>query len=220
MRKKFYENIVTYLIQGVLAILPLTITFLVLRFIFKLLKGVVQGAVDVLPNALLEVPYMSLFLELIAAVLLLGGLVFLGSIVKTVLGKYLLDAIDKAVEHIPVVRAVYRGTRQLIDLLTGEEQRKMMMKPVWVEYPQPGTWAVGFNTGRLRNAEFSDGTERMYSIFIPTTPNPTSGWLFIMPESRIKPCDMNGEDAVKFLLSGGVIKSPSMMRVNNPASLE
>ncbi|NLB63533.1 MAG: DUF502 domain-containing protein [Fibrobacter sp.] len=210
MNKQVFEKIFSYLIQGLLAILPLTITFLVLKFVFGILKSVVAGVVVILPSALRQAPQMAFLMEVIAAILLLGALILLGSAVKTVIGKYLLDFIDKAVEHIPIARAIYRGTRQVIELVTGDEQRKMMMRPVWVEYPQKGTWAVGFNTGELEYADFVDSDERQFSIFIPTTPNPTSGWLFVLPESKIRPCDMNAEDAIKFLLTGGVVKSPSM----------
>jgi len=199
------------LIQGVLAILPLTITFLVLRFIFGFIEGFVDGAVIFLPEDLRQIKYLAILTELAATILLLGGLIFLGAIVKTVLGKFLLDVLDKTVAHIPVANAIYRSSRQLVELLSGEKQEHMMMNPVWVEYPREGFWAIGFDTGRIYNIAFLPKTEDYHSIFIPTTPNPTSGWLFIVPQSKIRPSAMTGEEAIKFILTGGVIKNATHM---------
>lgn len=215
MPKKTTGRLARYMIQGVLAILPLTITFLILKFIFGFVEGFVDGAVIFLPKDLREVQYLAILTELAAVLLLIIGLIVLGSIVKTVLGKFLLDSLDKMVEHIPVARAIYRATRQLVELLTGEEQRQMMMSPVWVEYPREGLWAIGFDTGRIQNISFLSENERYHSIFIPTTPNPTSGWLFLFPENKIRPCAMTGEDAVKFLLTGGAVKNAAMMATKN-----
>lgn len=211
------SKIVRYFVQGLLAVLPLTITFLILRMVFSFLYGVVDGAVIFLPHHLQDVSLVVWFTQLAAFLLLLAGIIGLGILLPTVFGKMILRWMDGVMEAIPLLGAVYRGTKQLIELVTGEEREQMMGRPVYIEYPQPGTWAIAFDTGRIQNMPFEEGDNSYHTIFVPTTPNPTTGWLFMMPESKIRPCQMGADEAMKFLLTGGVVK-PSQHAVRRKVS--
>ncbi len=144
-----------------------------------------------------------LMVEIIAGaafVLLVAGF---GFVVKTILGKSLLGKMDRFFSSIPLLNTIYRATRQVVDLVAVKKDN-FFTRPVLVEYPVAGTWAVAFNTG-----EISDPAKdsRFCTVFIPTTPNPTSGYLAVISSDRIRPLNVSVEDAVKMILTGGMVKS-------------
>lgn len=200
---------VAYLGQGLLAVLPITITVVLLRMLFQFVEGIVANFVVFLPKSIQENRFEFILAELAAIFLLLLGLIILGAIVRTVFGKIILRQLDSMFEHIPVANAVYKATRQFVDMIGGSGKKSALTTPVFVEYPCPGIWTIAFNTGNFVNVPFGEKGELHYSVFIPTTPNPTSGFLMIVPEHKVRPCDLKAEEAMKLVLTGGVIKTES-----------
>lgn len=200
---------VAYFGQGLLAVLPITITVVLLRMLFRFVEGVVANIVVFLPRSIQENRFETILAELAAVILLLLGLILLGAVVRTVLGRVILRQLDSMFEHIPVANAVYKATRQFVDMIGGSGKKSALTTPVFVEYPCPDIWTIAFNTGHFVNVPFGKKDELHYSVFIPTTPNPTSGFLMIVPEHKVRPCDLTAEEAMKLVLTGGVIKSES-----------
>ncbi|MBN1498967.1 MAG: DUF502 domain-containing protein [Spirochaetes bacterium] len=102
------------------------------------------------------------------------------------------------------MNTVYKASEQVISVIA--QKQPFYNNPVLIEYPTPGVWAVAFNTGEIDFKEFTDGKKR-FTVFIPTTPNPTSGFMAIIPEDKLKKLDINAEDALKLILTGGIIKN-------------
>lgn len=209
MPTKFSTRIATFLGQGLLAVLPLTITFLLLRMIFGFIEGLVAGVVVFLPHDLQGDRLATVIAEVSAALVLFLGLIVVGAVVRTVFGKIILRHMDTMFEHIPVASAVYKATRQMVDMIGASGKKNALTTPVFVEYPCAGIWTIAFNTGNFVNVPFGTPGEIHYSVFIPTTPNPTSGFLMIIPEHKVRACDLSAEEAMKLVLTGGVIKTTS-----------
>ena len=207
MPSKITSKLIAFLGQGLLAVLPITITFLLLRMIFRFVEGNVAEVIALLPMTVQKGRFEYIAAELLAVGIIILGLILLGAIVRTVFGRVILRQLDTMFEHIPVASAVYKATRQFVDMIGGSGKKSALTTPVFVEYPCPDIWTIAFNTGHFVNVPFGKPGELHYSVFIPTTPNPTSGFLMIVPEHKVRPCDLSAEEAMKLVLTGGVIKS-------------
>lgn len=191
-----------YFIAGLLVWLPIIITLLVIKFLFDILsKSLLLLPRDIQPDVILgfHIPGMGVVLTL--AVIFSTGLV-----VGNFIGKRLVGFGDALLSRIPIVRSVYTGVKQVTETLFtpgGASFRKVLL----VEFPSQGVWSIAFQTGEVgRNIEGSLDVDPMVSYFIPTTPNPTSGFLMMAPRSKIIELDMTVDQALKFVISLGVVQ--------------
>jgi len=188
-----------YLISGLLVWIPLVITVFVIKFIVDLLSSsLLLLPTRFQPDALIgfHIPGIGVLLTLL--VIFLTGL-----FVANLIGQRLVRLGENIMKSIPLVRTVYTGVKQVTETLfkpNGQSFRKVLL----VEYPCAGVWSVAFQTGEV-TGELSV-EEQMVSYFIPTTPNPTSGFLMMAPKSRVRELDMTVEQALKFIISLGVMQ--------------
>jgi uncharacterized membrane protein len=194
-----------YFISGLLVWLPVIITVVVIKFLFDLLsKSLLLLPPEWQPDKLLgmHVPGIGVLLTLL--VIFLTGL-----IAANFLGRRLVQFGDSLMTRIPLVRSVYTGVKQVTETLFkpgGQSFRKVLL----VEYPCPGIWSVAFQTGEVNpDIENVAGGESMVSYFIPTTPNPTSGFLMMASRSKVKELDISVDQALKFVISLGVVQPGS-----------
>jgi uncharacterized membrane protein len=122
------------------------------------------------------------------------------------IGKAALGWVDAFFGRVPVINSVYTSTRQVVDVFRSGK-RQLFTNPVLAEYPSPGIWSLGFNTGEMEDAGILDGGKR-YTIFIPQTP-PTGGFLAVLSEKQIRRLNISAEDAIKMILTGGMVKKES-----------
>ncbi len=193
---------------GVLVILPIGITVLVLKFFFDLLDPVLQPAVDLLPGPTITGA------GLIALIVLVY---LLGLFAAQVVGRRLIGIGHRVMEVIPVVKGIYGTTRMAIEILShshngspngpsgvdngnGDIDGQQYAGVVLIEYPRPGIRSIGLITSSMLD---SDG-EEVLSVYIPTTPIPSSGFLVIVPASDVVRTDMSVEDAMRVVISGGI----------------
>jgi uncharacterized membrane protein len=191
-----------YFISGLLIWLPIWITILAIKFLVDILNSTLTLLpTRYQPDALLgvHIPYIGVFITLI--VILLTGL-----LVTNFVGHRLVLMGDSFIAKIPLVRTIYRGVKQVLETLFkpgGQSFRKVFL----VEYPRKGMWSIAFQTGDgTPEAEKIVDGEPMLSIFIPTTPNPTSGFLMLIPRKDAIELEMSVEQALKFVISLGVIQ--------------
>lgn len=180
----------TMLITGLLVMMPLAVTYLLLRWLFATLDGLLQPLARTLVGH--TVPGLGLIFGL--AVILAAG-----AVASNVGGRRLLAQFDRLMLRIPLARPVYSATRQISDAFLGS-QRSTFRRVVLVEWPRHGAYTVGFVTGEDR-AE--DGVV-LLSVFIISAPNPTTGFLMLVPESDVVPTSLTVEDGMKLVLSGGI----------------
>ena len=194
-----------YLIAGLLIWLPLGVTLLV----FKLLVGLVEKLIDVIPAQYhpevllgIEIPYFNVLLALIAmfVVMLLTGLV-----VTNLFGRKLVKIWESLLGRIPVVRSIYQSAKQIAETVfssSGKSFRKVLL----IEYPRKGLYTLAFQTGSSAGEVQAKTGEQVTTVFIPTTPNPTSGFIILVPTKDVIELEMNVDEALKMVISLGMVE--------------
>jgi uncharacterized membrane protein len=185
---------------GLLVMLPIGITLLVLRFLFELLDPILDPAMDLLPGP--EIAGAGL-------VALIVLIYIVGLVAAFVLGRRIIAVGHRVLEFIPVVKGIYGTTRSAVQLISnGNNGQKGYDGVVLIEFPRPGIRSIGLITSRLIDTE----GEELLSIYIPTTPIPSSGFLVIAPASQVTPIDMTVEDAMSVIISGGILSDRMFQR--------
>ena len=178
---------------GILVILPIGITVLVLKFFFDLLDPLLEPATDHLPGR--EVT--GLGLAALAIVVYVVGL-----IAAFVLGRRVIDLAHRVLEVIPVVKGIYGTTRAAVQILSGTNEHRYS-GVVLIDFPRSGIKSIGLITSRMTDTNGED----VLAVYIPTTPIPSSGFLVIVPASEVTLTDMSVEEAMRVVISGGVLSS-------------
>lgn len=196
----------TFFVAGLIAITPAAVTYLVLRWLFLTVDGFFGTPLEAYFQRRLgfHVPGTGL----LATVLIV---LVVGILATNLVGRRLLAYLEGWLQKLPVVRSVYATMRQITDAFWKQDQNAFK-RVVLVEYPRRGSWAVGFVTGEVPASRFDmeapDGL--LYNVFLPTTPNPTSGFLLMLPASEVKLLDISVEDGLKLVISGGVVVPESL----------
>jgi len=189
-----------YLISGLLFWVPVWITFLVLKFLVDLMDGTFK----LLPRAYQPDHLLGFHLPGLGIIFTLLVLFFTGMVVANFLGKRLVKVWDAIISRIPLVRTIYLGVQKILSAVfnpKGQAFRKVLL----VEYPRKGLWSIAFQTG-CGCSEVCDREGDMISIFIPTTPNPTSGFLMMVPKKDVRELKMTIDEALRFIISLGVMQ--------------
>jgi uncharacterized membrane protein len=190
-------------VTGLVVTVPVVATFLALRFLFRSLDGLLGPTVTHLVGR--EVPGLGLLLTL--AIVLVAG-----ASARSFLGRRLVGLGERLIDQVPIARSVYRASREIVETAT-LSRRQLFREVVMVEYPRPGLYSYGFVTGYTIRE-----TERLAHVFIPGPPVPTTGVLVAVPESQLLPLDLSIEDALKLILSGGMV-TPAVLRTRPPGAL-
>jgi uncharacterized membrane protein len=189
-----------YLVAGLLVWVPLGITIWVLVFLINTLdKTLLLLPESVRPEAVFGFHIPGLGVVLFFAILLLTG-----AIAANFFGARLIVIWESVLGRIPFVKSIYSSVKQVSDTLLSEKGNAFR-KALLVEYPAPGSWTIAFMTGTPAPeiAEYLDGEH--VSIYVPTTPNPTSGYFLMLPRERIHELDMTVDEALKYIISMGVV---------------
>ncbi len=190
----------TYLVAGLLVILPLGVTVLVLLALFRFL------------DSLLAPVFQYLLGRAVPGLGLIAGIIIIlvtGALASNVLGRRVVSLFDRVMMRIPIVRTIYSAIRQLTDSVF-MQNRSAFQRAVLVEWPRQGLYSVGFVTGET-SGETASG-ERVLNVFMMHTPNPTTGILSLVPESQVIPLEMSVEAALKLVVSGGIVVPPGRAR--------
>jgi uncharacterized membrane protein len=191
-----------YFISGLLVWLPIWVTLLVIKFLVDILsKSLLLLPPEYQPDVLLGVHIPGIGVLITLVVIFLTGV-----FVANIIGRSFLALGDAIMSKIPLVRTVYTGVKQVTSTLFspgGQSFRKVLL----VEYPCAGVWTIAFQTGEVgREIEGAASKEPMVSYFVPTTPNPTSGFLMMAPRSKVIELDMSVDKALKYVISLGVVQ--------------
>jgi uncharacterized membrane protein len=205
-------------LTGLLIFLPLGTTIFVLNF----LLGLFQEPVNLLAYELgLEEESFFFGLETLLAILgLLVGimsLTLLGFLSNYFLGRFFINLTEKILDKVPFLGTVYRSAKQIVETF-GKENRAVFKEVVLIEYPRTGCYVLGFVTTEASiQIEQSTG-KKLTNVFVPTTPNPTSGFLLLLPESDIYPLDLTVGEGMKMLISGGAVSPPKKISKTKSAA--
>ena len=183
-----------YFITGMVVLVPIGITFYLIKFFISVSPKLIPRNIN--PNNYLpfSIPGLEIFLSVIF-ITIIGGLSL------SFLGKKILQLFNDLLKKIPILRTIYSAIGQMAETLA--PKRKSKKSVVLVEYPRKGSWAVGFATKDNKGEISKKINKKLVNVFVPTTPNPTSGFLLMFPKDEIIYLDMNFEEASKFIISAG-----------------
>jgi len=201
--KRLRTNLKNYFFTGLLVILPIFITVYVILFLIRGMDAILKFIpVKYLPDTYL--PFHIPGLGLIFVVILVFAV---GLLARNIVGRKIVHLGENIVERIPLVRILYAGVKQLLETIF-LQKTDAFKRVALVEYPRRGTYVIGFITGESKG-EVQDKTDKnMINVFIPTTPNPTSGFYMLVPDDELVVLDMSVEDAFKLIISGGIVSPP------------
>ena len=193
-KRSILARIRNYFIAGMVVLIPIGITVYLTMFMISISSKILPKEIN--PNHYL--PYDIPGVEILISIFLIT---LIGWISLSFLGKKLLNLFDNILKKIPILRTIYPAIGQMIETFTKSEKGKKNV--VLVEYPRKGSWAVGFAT-KKNSGEISEKTnKKLINVFVPTTPNPTSGFLLMFPEDEVIYLDLTFEEASKFIVSAG-----------------
>ena len=193
-KRSILARIRNYFIAGMVVLIPIGITVYLTMFMVSISSKILPKEIN--PNHYL--PYDIPGEEILISIFIIT---LIGWISLSFLGKKLLNLFDNILKKIPILRTIYPAIGQMIETFTKSEKGKKNV--VLVEYPRKGSWAVGFAT-KKNSGEISEKTnKKLINVFVPTTPNPTSGFLLMFPEDEVIYLDLTFEEASKFIVSAG-----------------
>ena len=188
-------------VAGMLIALPVVATFIILEFLINLIDSRV---VPMLPPALRPETYLDYAVPGFGLIILVLFLTLLGAVATNMLGNYFVNLTDRVLTRVPVVRTVYSVFKQIRDVFqsnTADQYKEIVM----VQYPKEGSWALGFVAGPAKGELAHKMGAGFISVFVPTIPNPTSGFLLYVKEEDVIRLDMTIEEGAKLILSGGLV---------------
>ena len=194
VKKSVFSRLRNNFIAGIVVLIPIGITLYLTLFIIKLSSNILPNEIN--PNHYL--PYNIPGLEILISIIIIT---FIGWLSLSFIGKRLFEFFENILNKIPILRTIYSAVGQLTE--TFAKSKKDNKSVVLVEYPRKGTWAVGFAT-KENTGEISSKTgQKLINVFVPTTPNPTSGFLLMFPKDEVIFLDLTFEQASKFIVSAG-----------------
>lgn len=193
-------------LKGLLTILPLALTIAIFNLTLKLLMNWLEPLKPLEPEFLTAFP----FAEIILAILITFAF---GAIVNFFFLHWFINAVEKLLFNIPLVRPVYSGIKQLVHAFNPQDNESFK-QVVIVEFPRAGIYSLGFLTSQLPSKIAPATDELFFNIFIPTTPNPTTGYFIMTSQSNIQAVDLTRQEAMAMIISGGIIQPERLINAN------
>ena len=193
-KRSIFTKIRNYFIAGVVVLIPIGMTIYLTFFLVSISSKILPKEIN--PNHYL--PYNIPGVEIVTSIILIT---LIGWLSLSFIGKKMLDIFNKVLKRIPILRTFYSAIVQMTETFTKTD--KSQKNVVLVEYPRKGTWAVGFATKENFGEISNKAKKSLINVFVPTTPNPTSGFLLMFPKDDVIYLDLTFEEASKFIISAG-----------------
>jgi len=193
-KKSIFVRLRNYFITGAIVLIPIGITIYLTLFIVKISSSFLPRTIN--PNNYLPIDIPGI--EILITIILIT---FIGGLSLSFFGKKFLELFNSILKKIPILRTIYSAVGQLTESFTKSDGSKKSV--VILEYPRKGIWVVGFATKKNKGEISKKINEQLVNIFVPTTPNPTSGFLLMVPEKDLIYLDMSFEEASRFIVSAG-----------------
>ncbi len=193
-RRSFLARLRNYFITGIVVLVPIGITLYLTTFFVSISSNIIPKEIN--PNSYL--PFSIPGLEILLSVIFIT---IIGWLSLSFIGKKILQLVNETLKRIPILRTIYSAIGQMTESLAPKKGSKKSV--VLVEYPRKGSWAVGFATKDNKGEISKKTNSNLVNVFVPTTPNPTSGFLLMFPKNEVIYLDMSFEEASKFIVSAG-----------------
>jgi uncharacterized membrane protein len=204
--KRFRTILKNYFLTGLLVILPIFITVYVIWYLIKAMDTVLKY----IPAKYLPETYTNIYIPGVGLILVVILILIVGILTRNIAGRTVLQFWDNLVDRIPLARILYSSVKQLLHAFFFQNSDSFQ-RVALIEYPRRGIYVLGFITGESRGEIQVKTNKKVINVFVPTTPNPTSGFYVLVPEEDLMLLDMSVEDAFKLLISGGLV-SPNEMK--------
>lgn len=189
------KNLKKYLLTGIVVLLPVAVTAWLLWAVFLFIDGIVGSVIEFVTGY--RIPGVGFAVTVVV--------VFLAGVLATnLVGRKLIDIWEDMLLRIPLANSVYRVVKQIVDTV-GRKDEQVFRQVVLVEYPRRESWVIGFLIGEAQVNLFGRAGQDLVKLFVPTVPNPTSGFLVVVPRKDIIPMDVSVEDGFKMVLSAGIV---------------
>jgi uncharacterized membrane protein len=203
-----YETLRNAFFSGVVLVAPLALTIWVFAKIIEFVGGALRPVFFVfVPNSLRDRPSLETVWDILATIIAVVLVTLLGYVSRYVFGKFFFSIGHRFMQSIPGVSPVYNTVRQIVNTF-GSQSRHLFNKVVLVEFPRKGCWTIGFLTNTVQGEAQSKTRDEVLTVFVPTTPNPTSGFLLMLPKRDAIELDMTVGDGMKMIISGGAVVPP------------
>lgn len=190
-----------FFITGLLVWVPILVTFLIVKFLWE----VVDKSVSLIPSNLQPEALFGFNIPGFGIILVLFILFFTGLFAANFVGKKIVSISEKVFSQIPFVRSIYKAVKQSMHVIFSPSSNSFS-QVVMIEYPRKGIWSLGFVTNKSEKDSYGIGvSEDLLAIFVPTTPNPTSGYLLFLPKSEVKILDIPVDEALRIIISLGTV---------------
>ncbi|KZE32772.1 DUF502 domain-containing protein [Crenobacter luteus] len=198
--KQVKMNLKGYLVTGLLIWLPVAVTLWVLN----LIVGTLDLTLNLLPDALRPERLFGFAIPGLGVLLAVAILLGTGMLAANVLGQRLIDFWHALLSRTPVVKSIYNSVKQISDTLLSDNGQAFKT-PILVQFPQQGTWTVAFQTGPLPEMVSDELGDDYIGVYVPTIPNPTSGYFVMVPRAQTRPLNMSVDEALKYAISMGMV---------------
>ncbi len=203
-----------YFFAGLIALLPIVLTFMIVAFLIDFFTNpflpTVTSIIESIEQALgFTIPsgVAKFFSRLLALLLICSFILLLGAIARWFFIRNILELADTVFLRIPIVRTIYKGSRDIFSAIFSQGKKNAFQRPVLLPFPDKPTYSLGFLSGSVPKTCQAHAKEPLVSVFAPTAPHPISGLVLLVPKQDILEIDMTNEDALKFLVSCGVIST-------------
>ena len=203
-RGRLRSHVRGYFFAGVLVTAPIGITFYIS---WLLIRWVDSKVTPLIPSAYNPETYLPFAVPGLGLILVFVALTFIGWSTAGLLGRLWLRLSENVLARMPVIRSMYAAVKQIIETIL-KQQSNAFREVVLFEYPRRGSWALGFITGQTQGEVQNLTTDDVVNVFLPTTPNPTSGYLLFIPRRELIILDMTVEEGIKMVVSGGIVTPP------------
>jgi len=198
------RNLRTSFLAGILVTAPISITFYLAWLIIDWIDGKVTPMIPLKYNPETYLPFTIPGLGLVVAFIVLT---IIGGLAKGFIGRWWTKTSERILARMPVIRSVYGAVKQIFETIL-QQQSNAFRQVVLFEYPRRGSWAIGFITGNTMGEVQNITQDDVVNVFLPTTPNPTSGYLLFIPLKELVILEMTVEEGIKMVVSGGIVTPP------------
>ncbi len=190
---------------GIVLLAPLVATV----YVFNLLVSAIGGRFrtsffSFVPETLLSRPNLQILWNFLATLMVLAVITALGYLTRFVITKFLVHTTERIIHRLPFINTVYGSVKQIVQTFSAQ-QKAIFQQTVLIEYPRKGVYVLGFLTSTAKGEAQARTAAELLNIFVPTTPNPTSGFLLMVPKDEVIPLEMSVGDGMKVIISGGAV---------------
>ena len=207
--RSYLSRVRNYFLTGIIVTAPIAITFAVAMWVINWIDSKVVPLIpsSYNPQEILQ-QYTGLHIPGIGLLVVFIGLTLIGFLAAGLLGRFVVRVGENLLNRMPIIRSIYGALKQIFETVLRSSSRSFR-EVALIEYPRRGIWAIGFITTKTTGEVRSQIKEEVVNVFLPTTPNPTSGFLLFVPRKDLIILDMGVEEAIKMIVSAGIVTPPS-----------